>query len=531
MGPDRTLSSEMSERRDVVVVGAGIGGLASAIELAALGHEVTVVEKASVVGGKMRAVEIAGRAIDSGPTVLTMRDVFDDLFARAGARFDEAVQLRPLEILARHAWTDGARLDLFADPERSAEAIAALAGRREAEGFRRFCAHTRTIHEAVEAPFIRSDASGLLGMMRQLSLSQMRRMAHVDFHRSMWKALRGFFRDPRLQQLFGRYATYYGSSPFEAPATLNLIAHVEQQGVWAVVGGMRRLAQALADLLRSLGGELVLGTAVEEVLVERGRAAGVQLADGTMLRARAVVLNTAPEMVASGRLGSSIAGAVTPARAPRSLSAITWSMVGRVPDFPLAYHNVLFSSDYRREFDQLRAGEVPTEPTIYICAQDRDPRELDPAVDPAPQRLFCLVNAPARGDDEAFDPEIESCRRRSFEQLARCGLTLDVEPSQMIHTTPRDFARMFPGTGGALYGPATVGMTGSFSRPGTRTRIGGLTMVGGGIHPGAGVPMVTLGGRLAARSAHEDLASMPRSRPVATFGGISTASATTAAPR
>lgn len=519
----------MAERSDVVVVGAGIGGLSAAIELAARGYHVTVVEKAAAVGGKMRTVEVAGRLIDAGPTVLTMREVFDGLFERAGARLDDAVVLRPLDVLARHAWPDGARLDLYADPERSAAAIAELAGAREAAGFRRFLAHTRRIYEAVEGPFIQGEISGLMGMMKQLGPAQLLRMSAVDWHRGMWRALGEFFRDPRLRQLFGRYATYYGSSPFKAPATLNLIAHVEQRGVWAVEGGMIRMAEALAALLRSRGGELRLGAAVEAVEVEGGRAVGVRLADGSALRARAVVLNAAPEVLAAGQLGQAVRGAVKLGRSPRSLSAITWSMVGRAPSFPLAYHNVLFSADYRREFDELTAGRVPTVPTVYVCAQDRDPGDPSPGLDPAPQRLFCLVNAPARGDDPDFSPEIDQCTERCFQQMSRCGLTVEAEPSHTITTTPQEFARMFPGTGGALYGPATHGLMASFARPGARTRIPGLYLVGGGVHPGAGVPMVALGGRSAARSAHEDLASTPSSRPAATSGGTSTASATMAA--
>lgn len=513
----------MTEPDQVVVVGAGIGGLSAAIELAARGHAVTVVEQADAVGGKMRALDVGGRLVDSGPTVLTMREVFDGLFDQAGMRLDEAITLRPLAVLARHAWPDGSRLDLFADPRRSADAIAQLAGPREADGFRRFGEHARRIYEAVEGPFIHGDVTGLLAMVKQLGWSQLRRMAAVDWHRTLWKALGEFFRDPRLRQLFGRYATYYGSSPFQAPATLNLIAHVEQRGVWAVEGGMIRLAQALERLLSRLGGRVRLGIAVREVLVEGGRAAGVRLADGGELRARAVVINAAPEAVAAGHLGQALRRTVTPSSSPRSLSAVTWSMVGRVPDFPLAYHDVLFSDDYRREFDQLRAGEIPDRPTVYVCAQDRDPANDDPGVDPSPQRLFCLINAPARGDDDAFAPEIERCKEHCMAQLSRCGVTLEEsDPSQTIRTTPREFARLFPGTGGALYGPATHGLMASFSRPGARTALPGSYLVGGGAHPGAGVPMVALSGRLAARAVHEDLASTPRFHPVATFGGTST---------
>ncbi|MEM9456438.1 MAG: 1-hydroxycarotenoid 3,4-desaturase CrtD [Myxococcota bacterium] len=514
--------------QEIVVVGAGIGGLSTALELAALGYGVTVVEKAHAVGGKMRTVEVDGRAIDSGPTVLTMREVFDGLFERAGVRFDQMVQLRPLRVLARHGWSDQTRLDLFADPERSAEAIGEVFGKRDADGYRRFCAHTAKIHDAVRGPFMEGSVPGLLAMARQLSFSQMRKMAAVDWHRSMWKSLRKFFRSPKLHQLFGRYATYYGSSPFEAPATLNVIAHVEKQGVWAIDGGMIQLARAMASRLQELGGQIRLGTTVSEVLVQDDHAAGVRLADGQTLSARAVVLNTTPEAVVAGLLGQAPREAVQPSPSPHSLSAITWSMVGQVRDFPLAYHNVLFSDDYPAEFDQLRAGRVPEQPTVYLCAQDRDPGSTTASLDPAPQRLFCLVNAPARGDDESFDPEIDRCKERCFEQMSRCGLTVEATPSRTICTTPRDFAQMFPGSGGALYGPATNNFMATFSRPGARTKLKALYLVGGGAHPGAGIPMVTLGGRLAARSAHADLTSTPSSHRVATFGGMSTASATTA---
>lgn len=515
----------------VVVVGAGIGGLAAAMALGARGHAVTLIDGAPAVGGKMRTVDVAGRPVDSGPTVLTMREVFETLFERSGSRLQDEVTLQPLAVLARHAWTDGTRLDLFADPKRSAAAIEAVFGRREATGFTRFSEHTQRIYEGVRAPFLDNDAAGLWTLLKRLSFRQMRQMARVDWHRSMWRALHEFFREPRLIQLFARYATYYGSSPFHAPATLNLISHVEQRGVWAVRGGMIELARAMASRIRAAGGQIRLGTSVKEILVDGGRASGVRLAGGEVQRAAAVVLTASPEAAASGLLGDAIRGAVQPAKAERSWSAVTWSMVGRVRDFPLAYHTVLFSDDYRREFDQLAAGRLPDPPTAYICAQDRDPTDSSPGVDARPQRLLCIINAPARGDDPSFRVEIERCQRSCFEQMARCGLTLEVEPTHAIRTTPHDFARMFPGTGGALYGTATHGSLATFSRPGAQTKLPGLYMAGGGVHPGAGVPMVALGGQLAADSVHTDLGSTLRSPMVATSGGTSTASAPTAEKR
>lgn len=534
---ERATELALGSRRDVdmsgptIVVGAGIGGLAAAMELSARGHAVTVIDKAPAVGGKMRTVDVAGHPVDSGPTVLTMREVFEALFARSGSRLQDEVVLRPLAVLARHAWLDGARLDLFSDPERSAAAIEAAFGRREAEGFVRFGEHTQRIYAAVREPFLDNDAAGLWTLFKRLSFRQVRQLARVDWHRSMWRALHEFFRDPRLIQLFARYATYYGSSPFHAPATLNLIAHVEQRGVWAVQGGMIELARAMASRIRAAGGQIHLGTPVEEILVDGGRVSGVRLAGGEVRRAAAVVLNATPEAAAGGRLGEAIRGAVRPANAERSLSALTWSMVGRVRDFPLAYHNVLFSDDYRREFDQLATGRLPDPPTAYICAQDRDPTDPSPGVDARSQRLMCIINAPARGDDPSFCVEIERCQERCFEQMARCGLTLEVEPTHVVRTTPHDFARMFPGSGGALYGTATHGSLATFSRPGARTKLPGLYMVGGGVHPGAGIPMVALGGRLAADSVHADLASTLRSPTVATFGGTSTGSVPMATKR
>ncbi len=514
----------MAESERLLVVGAGIGGLTAAIELATRGFDVTILEKASRPGGKMREVVVAGRSLDVGPTVLTMRHVFDQVFAAAGQRLEDHVQLDAADLLARHAWPDGSRLDLFGDMEKTADAVGQFAGPREAHGYRRFCAYARDIHEAVEAPFLMADRPNLVSIVKAIGSIGLGALRKMDGTRMMWSALGDFFQDPRLLQLFGRYATYSGSSPFLAPATLNVIAHVERKGVWLVRGGMYRLAEALSSLAKKLGVTLLTGASVQEILVERGRASGVRLATGEVLKSRALVLNADPAALEEGLFGKA-AKRAGEAPGPRSLSAMTWAVVGRSEGTPLVRHNVFFSGDYRREFRQLfDEGAVPDGPTVYICAQDRDDQAQIAAGsgDDSPgERLFCLVNAPANGDRKEYTPlEIQRCETAMNRTLSLCGLSISGAAPPFV-TTPSDFARMFPATGGALYGAASHGWTAPFSRPAARSRMQGLYLCGGSAHPGAGVPMAAQSGRLAAAALSLDLASTSRSPWVAMAGGMS----------
>lgn len=517
----------------IIVVGGGVGGLVSAALLARRGVDVLLLERAPTVGGKMRQVHPAGRAVDAGPTVLTMRWVFEEVFAALGTTLDSHLALRPAGLLARHAWAPrgGApqRLDLFADLDRSADAIGDFAGPAEARSYRRFCDYARRIYETVEQPFLRSERPTLtstLSMAKEIGVTALFR---IDGHRTLWKALGDFFHDERVRQLFGRYATYCGSSPFLAPATLNVIAHVEREGVWMVEGGMYRVAAALAKLFEKAGGKIRVDSQVEEILVEGGRASGVRLAGGEVFAADGVVLNGDAGALAAGFFGEAAAkGSAAPSE--RSLSAITWALVAEARGFPLARHNVFFSSSYQEEFRQLfTEGEVPLRPTIYVCAQDRDDRGATPG---GAERLLVLVNAPANGDRKPLQPaEVAACETRCFDLLSRSGLSVSRSPGASVVTTPSDFDRLFPGTGGALYGAASHGLGSPFTRAGSRAKLPGLYLTGGSAHPGAGVPMVALSGKLAAASALADLASTGRSRTAATPGGTSTSSATTVATR
>ena len=310
-----------------------------------------------------------------------------------------------------------------------------------------------------------------------------------------------------------------------------LIAHVEQQGVWSVDGGMHQLAEALAGLARRLGVAISCGQQVQRVLLHQGRAAGVQLADadgrpGECMPASAVVFNGDAAALPAGLLGEGVRRAV-PARpaAGRSLSALTWNLRTPARGFPLLRHSVFFSSDYPREFQELFGQrQLPTEPTVYICAQDRADQPL--ADDSGPERLLCLVNAPAHADSGApTDEEIAACEQRTFLHLARLGLQLQPQAPGRLRHSPAEWARRFPATGGALYGQATHGWQASFNRPAATTAVPGLYLAGGSTHPGAGVPMAALSGLMAAQqllAAQPGRTSTAPWRPAAMPGGIST---------
>ncbi len=531
----------MNTRR-VVIIGAGIGGLAAALELSSQGLDVTVLERAATPGGKMRQLVVGGKSVDAGPTVFTMRHVFEALFARAGASLDQHVTLMPLDILARHAWTDGSRLDLFASVDASVDAIGHFAGKAEAERFRAFTSETRAIYALLDKSFMQAEKPGILGLAANMVRDGLRNpveMLKMRPFETMWSALRKSFTDPRLRQLFGRYATYCSSSPFSAPATLMLIAHAEQDGVWSVKGGMHALARAICDLAMAKGAVFRFGTDVARIRTGASGTEGVVLADGEVVPANAVIFNGDYAALGAGMLGHDIVKAAPRApKAGRSLSAIVSCRNVETSGFPLIRHNVFFSRDYPAEFDAIfRQGEVPHEPTVYVCAQDRDDEGLHPATsgerDGAPEpmrgnahlgkpeRLLCLINAPANGDSHTYtDEEIARCEDRAAKLMASCGLAL--HPGPAITTSPVGFNQLFPATGGGLYGQASHGWQASFRRPGARTLIPRLYLAGGSVHPGPGVPMAALSGAQAAWAVLADLTSQRPLRRAATAGGIST---------
>ena len=493
----------------VTVIGAGVGGLSAAISLAAQGVGVTVVDAAAAPGGKLREVPVGDRRLDAGPSVLTLRAVFDELFAAAGTTLDSQLHLTRAPLLARHYWDCEQSLDLHADTAHTAAAIGEFAGATAAREFLDFSREARRVFNALESSYMRVQRPNVLGLSVAILREDPRNLVALRPFTSLWSALSRRFTDPRLRQLFARYATYCGSSPLAAPATLMLVAHAESAGVWIIEGGLYGLARALAQAAARLG---VTFHYQRRAVDLRRSAQGflVTLQDGDALSSDAVVFNGDVAALREGHLGFQARAAVAVAPAAASLSAVTWNLLGSPRGMPLAHHTVFFSRDYEREFRALAAGiAVPADPTVYVCAQDRDTAAA-PAQGAA-EPLFCLVNAPPSGDSQPMtSEELQQCEQRMWNQLARCGVRIEPGAPRPCVTTPTQFARLFPGTGGALYGSATHGWRASFTRPASRTRVPGLYLAGGSAHPGPGLPMAALSGRLAAAALLADWTSRRR---------------------
>jgi phytoene desaturase len=280
----------------IVVVGAGLVGLGAAVRMAAAGHHVTVVEKNATPGGKMNIVEAERFRFDTGPSLLTLPGVLADTFRAAGRRVEDYLTLEPLDPICRYRFPDGSEISTSANLPRLVAEVGNLSG-DDVTGLFRFLAYSRRLFERAGPIFLLRERPRLRDLITRRALNTLR----IDAHLSMHRATRRFFRDRRLVQLFDRYATYNGSSPFRAPATLAMIPYIELAGgAWYIKGGMYRLVEALVEVARELGVNIQTETEVAEILVERragrmsGRASGVRFVGGGALSADAVVVNADP---------------------------------------------------------------------------------------------------------------------------------------------------------------------------------------------------------------------------------------------
>ncbi len=491
----------------VAVVGAGLGGLAAAARLAALGHDVTVLEQAPTVGGKLGWYARDGHGFDTGPSLVTLPQVYRDLFAATGAPLEETLDLVRLDPAVSYRFAGGATLDVPGHAAEIPAAMDAALGAGTGAQWAALMARAERMWRVTEQPFLRSPLAGAA------TLARLARSGRDVATVAPWRTLRGLggahLRSPELRMLLDRYATYSGSDPRRAPAVLATVPYAEQAfGSWYVPGGLRRLAQAVAHRAVERGARIRTGATVERVLVEGGRTAGVALAGGEVVRADVVVSGAdaaalyrdlLPPLRAARRVRRDLA------RSTPSLSGfvLLLALRGRTPG--LAHHTVLFPEDYDAEFDAVfgagrhRGAPRPVEdPTVYVSApDDRATRPDDDS-----ESWFVLVNAPrhdpAGGVDWDEPGLADRYAGRVLEVMARRGLDVRDRVRWCVSRTPADLARETRSVGGSIYGTSSNGARAAFLRPGNAGPVPGLFLVGGSAHPGGGLPLVTLSAEIVA---------------------------------
>ncbi len=478
---------------DVVIIGAGAGGLAAAVELSAAGLKVLVLEAGPDPGGKMGRAIDEGVEFDTGPSVLTMTDVLDSLFALAGTSTAAELELLPSDEF-RYIWPAGPQLDVRFTVADTTTAIQETLGVEAAIEFATFMAYTKDIWDAAAPNFVYGDAPTAFSALK-LGVSKFREVLKIDAMRTMASAINRRIRDPHLRDLFMRYATYNGSNPWVAPATLNCIAWVELGlGAYGVRGGMHQVAQALERVAMKHGAEFRYDTKVTHIVSANGKITGVRLADAQEIHAQRVICNADVSHLVSELAPAlkSLSGNAEP-----SMSGWTAVIKARRRDRPS--HSVLFPDrPYRAEFEDIfDHGVPPADPTVYLCAQEKA-HQRSGWTDHEP--IFVMANAPAEPKSGQTPDEVwQALEKTVMARLVAHGL-LDTEDKIVWRRTPTNLAHQFSGSRGSIYGASSNSQFSAFQRPANSIpELKGLYLASGSAHPGGGVPMCLLSGRAAAR--------------------------------
>lgn len=483
----------MSER--VIIVGGGPGGLSAAIYLAAAGRAVTLLEQNAQVGGKMSEIRQDGYRWDTGPTVITLRHVFDDLFQSAGTRTQDYLDWVSVDPLTRYHYPDGQVLDINVGLAETLAQIERLDA-RDVDGYLRFLAYAAEMYRITAPTMLLGDPPTLRGT---LSLP-LRDVLRVDL-RAMDTAIHAHVRTPYLRRLFDRFATYLGASPYQARAYLNVIAHVElTAGLYYPRGGTHGIALAYRRLAEALGVEVRTSACVRRILTEHDRAVGVELAGGEIERAQTVIANIDPTTVYSALLPEMQDSPRLRRWQSRPFACSGFVLyLGLDKTFSqLAHHNIFFSPDYRAEFEAMfRRGIPSAQPTVYVAITAKSDPNHAPA---GGENWFVMANTPPIDPHWDWTREAAGYRECVLDRLAAYGLDVRGHIVAERQWTPLDIQEQTGAWRGSLYGHSFNHPLASFVRPHPCCPdVKGLYFTGGATHPGGGVPLAILSGKTTAR--------------------------------
>ncbi|NUR74602.1 MAG: phytoene desaturase [Hamadaea sp.] len=494
----RTISGQTNR---VIIVGAGLGGLACALHLAGAGRDVTVIERAGQPGGRAGRLELDGYRFDLGPTVLTAPDLLAEPMAAVGENLDDWLDLIPLDPAYRAHYPDGSTLDVTADQDRMEQAVAELCGAREAAGYRRFVSWAERLWRLERRDFIDRN----LDSPRDLLTANLIKLALTGGFRRLGPKISQFFADSRTRRIFSFQALYAGLAPDHALALYAVISYLDTvAGVYHPRGGMHAVPQALADIAVKHGVTFRYDTTVTGVETRGDRAVAVHTADGERIAADVIVLN--PDLAAA----FSLLPTPAPARLERlrpSPSCVVLHLGARAHYPGIAHHNLHFGRAWERTFEEvIDRGELMTDPSLLVT----NPTKTDDSAAP-PGRQSYYVLAPVPNLSVAPVTWTTAMSRRyagelmaTLEQRGYYDLGLQLEISHVV--TPADWARDGHVAGSPFSYAHTFAQTGPF-RPGNlHPSLSNVVFTGSGTQPGVGVPMVLISGKLAARRITGDLA-------------------------
>jgi phytoene desaturase len=500
-----------SERNRVVVVGAGLGGLAAACTLAARGYAVTLCDKNPWVGGKAAILSEQGYRFDMGPTILTIPGVLKRIFSEAGRDVDQALDLVRLDPQWRSFFNDGSVLDLVADvPKMRAILDAYAPGSGSGDGYGRFMELSKRLHRISDEYFFWRPVGGLADMFdprRSLNLGMVREVMGMRPGHSVAGTVRSYVPDARAAQMFDHFTQYVGSCPESSPAVLCGIAHMQSRdGVWYPRGGTGAVPRALASLAVDLGVEIRTRTPVSRILVEGGKVTGVVTEQGETIHAAAVVSNS--DSVRSHRElveGAPAARFLGRRKYEPACSGVVLYLGLDRRYEQLLHHNFVFSVDPHEEFDFIyRKGEPAPDPTCYVCAPAVTEPEVAP---PGGEALYVLVHTPYLRSHHDWSKMFAPYRRKIIDKLVNTAGMKDLEKHIVVDRflTPQDINDRYHVLDGAIYGLASHGrFLGAFKPSNRSPDIEGLYMAGGSAHPGPGMPMVLMSGWIAADALDKD---------------------------
>ncbi|WBA41127.1 1-hydroxycarotenoid 3,4-desaturase CrtD [Hymenobacter canadensis] len=477
------------------IIGAGIGGIATAVRLAVAGHRVTVFEAQESFGGKMHQLELpGGYRFDGGPSLFTLPELVDELFTLAGRNPADYFRYQRLDPITQYFFADGTRLTAWADEDRFAQEVETKLGVPAAH-VRAFLHRSGQAYDGTAGTFLQKslhkagtylspEVLKAVGALPQLGLLSTMHQRHTA----------AFPDDPRLVQLFDRFATYNGSDPYQAPATLSLIPHLEHgRGAFYPEGGIYAIAQSLVRLAEELGVEFRYQEPVQEILTEAGRVTGVRTAHGTY--ASGLVVSNMDVVPTYRRLLPTQPAPERTLSQPRSSSALIfyWGIGRRFPE--LGVHNIFFSQDYKREFEAIfRDKTIADDPTVYVnITSGHTPADAPEGH----ENWFVMVNVP---HDQGQDWPALVARTRAA-VLARVSNALGTDVAALIRAEqvwdPPGIAARTSSFGGALYGSSSNNLLAAFLRhPNFSRKLEGLYFCGGSVHPGGGIPLCLLSARI-----------------------------------